>query len=256
MSELELSSHNAFTLIELLVVIAVISIIAAILFPVFAGVREKARQTACLSNEKQIGLAEMQYVQDNDETFWNQPNNTDTGPFYSDLLMPYIKSAGAFSCPDNVHNTTAANTWDENFHTRTTYPVAYGFADPGLHSREDADGKDLSPYTLAQMQSPAKLVLLSDAVMYWNQTICEPDPDKAPGLGSHYFVQGDPHSPFSFIYYIGQPLHQGGMNFVFADGHAHWGRVSAITPTPGLFVYVGYYPIARALDDDCTQFGQ
>ena len=60
---------HGFTLIELLVVIAIISILAAILFPVFAKAREKARQIACLSNQKQIGLALFQYVQDNDETY-------------------------------------------------------------------------------------------------------------------------------------------------------------------------------------------
>ena len=60
-------ARHGFTLIELLVVIAIIAILAAILFPVFASVREKARQTSCLSNEKQLGLAVMQYVQDYDE---------------------------------------------------------------------------------------------------------------------------------------------------------------------------------------------
>ena len=60
-------SRRAFTLIELLVVIAIIAILAAILFPVFAQVREKARSIACLSNEKQLGLAVSQYINDNDE---------------------------------------------------------------------------------------------------------------------------------------------------------------------------------------------
>ncbi len=61
--------NAAFTLIELLVVIAIISILAAILFPVFAKAREKARQTSCLSNHKQIGLGLLQYLQDSDETY-------------------------------------------------------------------------------------------------------------------------------------------------------------------------------------------
>jgi len=62
-------SRSGFTLIELLVVIAIIAILAAILFPVFAQAREKARQASCESNEKQIGLAITQYVQDYDETY-------------------------------------------------------------------------------------------------------------------------------------------------------------------------------------------
>src|ERR1700760_1989216 len=61
--------REAFTLIELLVVIAIIAILAAILFPVFAQVREKARQATCASNQKQIGLGILQYVQDNDEIY-------------------------------------------------------------------------------------------------------------------------------------------------------------------------------------------
>ena len=72
MSTLRLPEHRparGFTLIELLVVIAIIAILAAILFPVFQKVRENARRTACLSNEKQLGLATMQYVQDYDETY-------------------------------------------------------------------------------------------------------------------------------------------------------------------------------------------
>lgn len=248
----KLSSRKAFTLIELLVVIAIISIIAAILFPVFSQVREKARATACLNNTKQLGLAEMQYVQDNDETFWNEPNVSiaNMPPFYSELLMPYVKSKGVFSCPDN----TKAGSLGFSSYATPSYNPAYGFADPGIHSTYSGVAAG-SPTTLAQLQSPSELVLLSDAVMYWNQTLCEPDPQKGSGKGSHYFVEGDPNSGFPFINTIGQPLHQGGMTFVYADGHAKWGRVTAIPPTAPPFVYVGYYATARALDDDCSAFG-
>ena len=69
---------KAFTLIELLVVIAIIAILSAILFPVFAQAREKARQATCTSNLNQIGLAWMMYIQDYDETI--QPNGDDPIP--------------------------------------------------------------------------------------------------------------------------------------------------------------------------------
>ena len=110
---------NAFTLIELLVVIAIIAILAAILFPVFAQARDKARQTACLSNTKQLGLAMMQYVQDYDETYpradYFYPGtgplpgapSTATGANYNRVnhfhwwvwLYPYTKNTDMLFCP-------------------------------------------------------------------------------------------------------------------------------------------------------------
>ena len=91
---------KGFTLIELLVVIAIIAILAAILFPVFAKAREKARQTSCASNEKQIGLALAQYVQDYDER-WPAVMRQDVNGFtyWQAAVQPYIKSSGVFRCP-------------------------------------------------------------------------------------------------------------------------------------------------------------
>src|SRR5579859_6644071 len=94
-------TKRAFTLIELLVVIAIIAILAAILFPVFAQAREKARAATCLSNQKQIGLAIMMYVQDYDETFPMDQYDTsapggvpddNTLRFWTDFVYPYIKN--------------------------------------------------------------------------------------------------------------------------------------------------------------------
>jgi len=107
---------KGFTLIELLVVIAIIAILAAILFPVFARAREKARQTSCLSNVKQIALAALMYAGDWDETMpcgyggtladslWAAPY----APF-AVRLMPYVKSVKLFQCPSYKNPSTGPN---------------------------------------------------------------------------------------------------------------------------------------------------
>ncbi len=113
---------GGFTLIELLVVIAIIAILAAILFPVFAQAREKARQITCVSNCKQFGLAILQYVQDNDEAMpIAYASSHLVGPYTSQVLnvpeqgvhaeiMPYVKSQQAFQCPDDAgFDTDPAN---------------------------------------------------------------------------------------------------------------------------------------------------
>src|SRR5438067_151044 len=94
-------SSRAFTLIELLIVIAIIAILAAILFPAFAQAREKARQTACLSNLHQIGLGTLMYAQDYDENIVHTELGGDTGQeyFWGDMLAPYLKNHDILACP-------------------------------------------------------------------------------------------------------------------------------------------------------------
>src|SRR5256712_1537746 len=97
-------SGRAFTLIELLVVIAIIAILAAILFPVFAQAREKARATQCLSNMKQLGMALMQYVQDYDETYpyYAGPVTAQRPELYIwSIFQPYVKNGQVLRCPSD-----------------------------------------------------------------------------------------------------------------------------------------------------------
>jgi prepilin-type N-terminal cleavage/methylation domain-containing protein/prepilin-type processing-associated H-X9-DG protein len=117
-----MKTFRGFTLIELLVVIAIIAILAAILFPVFATAREKARATTCSSNLKQVGLGMIQYVQDYDETYpygiggWCTPV-TDTPPCnwtrnysgWAGEIYPYVKSTKSFQCPDDTSIPAAGN---------------------------------------------------------------------------------------------------------------------------------------------------
>src|SRR5439155_4360619 len=89
---------SGFTLIELLVVIAIIAILAAILFPVFAQAREKARQSACASNCKQIGLAVMMYAEDYDQSYPLYTHYPKHAPMWYEMIQPYIKSENVFTC--------------------------------------------------------------------------------------------------------------------------------------------------------------
>lgn len=246
------SNPKGFTLIELLVVIAIIAILAAILFPVFAKVREKARQTSCLSNEKQLGLGLMQYVQDNDETE-PMPSNGGSPEYWAcgwaSTIYPYVKSTAVFKCPDD--NTTA---------TAPSVPVSYAF---NLNLRGGSvSGAPLSAHggRLSLLTSPSLTVSLCEIkgvtalittegnfvatqdysattngndltfgyVLNVNSPMLEtgkmgnPAVTLAEGSGT---VNGDGYDLAN-----PQGWHTNGSNFIMCDGHAKWLKPAAVSP--------------------------
>lgn len=216
-----------FTLIELLVVIAVIAIIAAILFPVFAHVREKARQTTCASNLKQLGLAIAQYAQDYDDTYPlayyptvpAQPDVTWRG-----LTFPYTKSAALYSCPSNPYNSGAMTTAGDDDQFR----ISYG-------ANETLLATPTSPHhsvILAAVDTPTEIFLVGESdsaaweLHYLPQTGTPAlpqwvnDPLSDPTCSQcHLPAAPSTHAEL----FVG---HSGFGNWLFADGH-----VKALKPS-------------------------
>jgi len=211
--------RQGFTLIELLVVIAIIAILAAILFPVFAKVREKARQTACASNMKQIDLALLEYVQDYNETYPSLGNNGGPQGFigWSMMLQPYIKNYNIFTCPSNKNTNTYFNS---SSGTSPAYPANgvvndyganYTYAQSplntpygGLFAYQTGPGVEVS-----QVKSPSNCIAIAE--MANNSFYFQVQLDVTSQAGAQYSPLFAGHTGFS--------------NYSFADGH-----VKALVP--------------------------
>jgi len=153
-----MTRHRGFTLIELLVVIAIIAILAAILFPVFAQVRESARATSCASNQRQLSLGVMVYAQDFDETL-PMVTNYATGATAPDRMwmatvQPYVKNEGIFLCP-SAESKRFAPDWAGRGWLPLGYNSMTGYDPTGVEAPTS-----VTPLTL--LTEPARTVLFAD----------------------------------------------------------------------------------------------
>jgi prepilin-type N-terminal cleavage/methylation domain-containing protein/prepilin-type processing-associated H-X9-DG protein len=238
--------RNGFTLIELLIVIAIIAILAAILFPVFAQAREKARAITCISNLKQLGLAITQYEQDFDEACPNGINPFGGGQGWAGQVYVYVKSTGAFKCPDDP---TVGHVSSFAYNSNVTKP-----------SPNPPSGSPTA-MTIAQYNSPAKTVLLAEVQNSTSYDVSTELTATASsfggsaagvGIGGAWDPSGynsnvgvDGGTPTTLKWATGylrnsntggarkdftnaDGRHQGGSNFLLADNHAKFMRPSAV----------------------------
>ena len=210
------STKRGFTLIELLVVIAIIAILAAILFPVFAQARAKARGIACLSNTRQLGTALMQYMQDYDET---TPSGRGRGWEWWTDLMPYVKSLDLLYCPDRTDGSATVRSGDclygQTFALKKYVGYGYnwgpiGWRGGGLLGPQVANpdpnrcsGSMLVGISLASVDTPAEMFAYGDT---WDT------PRMTIGIG--FSLDTFPGTSNSSL------RHQGVLNYGFMDGHA------------------------------------
>lgn len=214
--------QQAFTLIELLVVIAIISMIAAILFPVFARARENARRSTCISNQKQLGLAILQYTQDYDEKLppvWNGRNSALLVDLWPTIISPYVKSTQVYYCPSNTSGFDSSklpvyNTLTYGLNAYLTVTVA-GYKDGPTGTKCLVDGGCEGASLAAITTPPSQVILLAD---------------KNGSYLVKWTVAG--HTPTL--------QHFEGANFAFVDGHVKWFKSPGSVYTSLQYWYPSY----------------
>jgi len=240
--------YSAFTLIELLVVIAIIAILAAILFPVFPQAGEKARETACMSNLRQVGLAALQYAQDNDESIVHTELGGDGGDekeyYWGDMLQPYMKSWKLLECPDVGEPLVFKSNADPTLRNSGQWAYHYGINDvtdntPACSPSGDSGGPDnpdcvhvgVAGQPMAAVTTPTGTVLIADNLPATEDTgdvsdaiPASNDPTKL-AHSRHEINWQVGHRDNRYLQAQGQsqdgyPRHNGGFNLVLCDGHA------------------------------------
>lgn len=230
-----MSRKKGFTLIELLVVIAIIAILAAILFPVFAKAREKARQTSCASNAKQIGTALMMYAQDYDETLVpGSDADVGNGKIWCDLLCPYIDGTSpcdeyGWSENSKLSKVFACPSDSGYLYGSTSSPVmGYGWNYDNFGYSSLSHGTGWAT-TLAAIGDPSGTIIIGD----------NPDTTEMAAVGgSSYANWGTPCIYPFHNYPTGDMIarrHSGGGNYIFCDGHVKWYTPAQLCAKPGLF---------------------
>lgn len=198
---------HGFTLIELLVVIAIIAILAAILFPVFARAREKARQTTCLSNLKQMGLAVLMYTNDCDELLplgFDEPAfraSRDQHGFWVGKIEPYTKNWQIFNCPSSELFTTiqAWNRYEYGCNS-CVFAGLRGTGPSFFWDSQNGVCRNMSgPLSLAEAQEPARVPIITDNALF-------------PTVGLWHF----------YCWSHANRIHSGGVVLLFLDGHSKW----------------------------------
>ncbi len=235
--------RKGFTLIELLVVIAIIAILAAILFPVFAQAREKARQASCLSNEKQLMLAHRMYMQDYDDVSVPERYAARIGYVsYKVMILPYVKNAGVYQCPSQAFLKGKGDVEFDgtNPHDMEKPKQLGGYAVSRVHYENDAlptagDGKG---YPEASYANPSSAIWLVESKQKTGTGFDE-DGYASVWIGQGFkkgqrFVRGITgekecgRGGAPNLKDTGGVRHSGGSTYGFLDGHVHWYRPEQI----------------------------